>query len=614
MATSKQISCPITIGDQGVGSISIGKVGNPIVLPGLTPLQILQLDGTNNVFSGTVSAASITPGVNGQILTTAVGVATWANPSAVPGIVSSFSASTTGLTPAVPTSGAIVLAGTLVAVNGGTGHNTYTIGDILYADSATTLSRLADVATGNALISGGIGVIPTWGKISLTAAVSGILPLANGGTNANLTAVAGGVVYSTAGALAITAAGLAGQVLTSNAALAPTWTTISAGVTTVGAISTTSTANAASIAGSTITMHYGSSANPGVGHIATWEITDTTIGYLSYPQYGMNTMANTNVGYNAFGAAGALTGTGIDNTSVGAFSLSNATSCSFNCCLGTRCGEFITSGDDNMLIGRQSFGFNLTTGADNVGLGFNSGLNGSGSRNLCIGTASLSNMTTGNDNIGLGYNCSLGTDTDTNCMVLGSNAVGNGSNSTTLAISYLQAGAGDSNLTYNTATGEIRYLVSSERYKNPLPDPPVDQFTSYLYQLTPRAFTLKNDPTNRPMVGYYAEEVADIKGPLGNSVFASLLNYTTEDDLTVPPILVDKQQYNPTTQKFETIQVSVPAKKTIVNGINYRGFVIPIIALCKQFNTRITTLESQLTTVLAEIQTLKNRLQAANIQ
>ena len=68
---------------------------------------------------------------------------------------------------------------------GGTGIASYTIGDLLYASGATTLAKLADVATGNALISGGVGVAPAWGKIDLTAHVSGILPSANGGTGVN---------------------------------------------------------------------------------------------------------------------------------------------------------------------------------------------------------------------------------------------------------------------------------------------------------------------------------------------------------------------------------------------------------------------------------------------
>jgi hypothetical protein len=67
---------------------------------------------------------------------------------------------------------------------GGTGYGSYTTGDILYASSSSTLARLNDVATGNALISGGAGVAPSYGKIGLTTHVSGTLPVANGGTGA----------------------------------------------------------------------------------------------------------------------------------------------------------------------------------------------------------------------------------------------------------------------------------------------------------------------------------------------------------------------------------------------------------------------------------------------
>ena len=73
----------------------------------------------------------------------------------------------------------------LKAIAGGTGQTSYAVGDLLYANTTTTLAKLADVATGNALISGGIGVAPSWGKIGLTTHVSGVLPVANGGTNAS---------------------------------------------------------------------------------------------------------------------------------------------------------------------------------------------------------------------------------------------------------------------------------------------------------------------------------------------------------------------------------------------------------------------------------------------
>jgi hypothetical protein len=112
------------------------------------------------------------------------------------------------------------------------------VGDLLYANTTTTLAKLPDVATGNALISGGVGVAPAWGKIGLTTHVSGVLPIANGGTNGSSTPTAGAVPYGTGTAYAFTAAGTAGQVLTSNGAGVPTWTTNAGGDVTGPASST----------------------------------------------------------------------------------------------------------------------------------------------------------------------------------------------------------------------------------------------------------------------------------------------------------------------------------------------------------------------------------------
>jgi hypothetical protein len=82
------------------------------------------------------------------------------------------------------------------AENGGTGQSSYTVGDLLYASGSTTLSKLADVATGNALISGGVGVAPSWGKVGLTTHVSGTLPVANGGTGTATAFTSGSVVFA----------------------------------------------------------------------------------------------------------------------------------------------------------------------------------------------------------------------------------------------------------------------------------------------------------------------------------------------------------------------------------------------------------------------------------
>jgi hypothetical protein len=133
---------------------------------------------------------------------------------------------------AAPTYGKIGLtthvSGVLPVANGGTNVSSYTIGDILYASTTGVLSPLADVATGNALISGGVGAAPSYGKIGLTTHVSGTLPVGNGGTGqaSNLTQY--GVVYgSTTTAMATTAAGTTTTVLHGNAAGAPTFGAVS---------------------------------------------------------------------------------------------------------------------------------------------------------------------------------------------------------------------------------------------------------------------------------------------------------------------------------------------------------------------------------------------------
>jgi hypothetical protein len=74
--------------------------------------------------------------------------------------------------------------GILPVVYGGTNLAAYVVGDLLYASAVDALSRLADIAVGNVLLSGGVGAAPSYGKVGLTTHVSGILPIANGGTNA----------------------------------------------------------------------------------------------------------------------------------------------------------------------------------------------------------------------------------------------------------------------------------------------------------------------------------------------------------------------------------------------------------------------------------------------
>lgn len=74
---------------------------------------------------------------------------------------------------------------TITPAYGGTGQTTYTVGDLLYADSSTSLAKRAAVAVGNVLLSAGTGTAPAWGKVNLTQHITGTLDVSNGGTGAN---------------------------------------------------------------------------------------------------------------------------------------------------------------------------------------------------------------------------------------------------------------------------------------------------------------------------------------------------------------------------------------------------------------------------------------------
>lgn len=129
----------------------------------------IKLDKTlqqNYMFVGNASniATPLASGANGYILTSVGGVPTWTAPGAGGTVTSvAFSGGTTGLSVTgspITVSGTITLSGTLIAVNGGTGISSYAVGDILYANSTTTLTKL-NVGTNGYVLTLAAGV-PTW--------------------------------------------------------------------------------------------------------------------------------------------------------------------------------------------------------------------------------------------------------------------------------------------------------------------------------------------------------------------------------------------------------------------------------------------------------------------
>ena len=152
----------------------------------------------------------------------------------------------------------------------------FTAGDTLYL-SATTPGAITNVAptSPNYAIRVGFCIYSnnSNGKIFVsvrnayvaTNNIVGQVPLANGGTNANLTASAGSITYSTASALALSTIGTSGQVLTSQGASAPTWTT-----PTTGTVTSVSGTSPISVATGTTTPA-----------ISISQATTSTNGYLS---------------------------------------------------------------------------------------------------------------------------------------------------------------------------------------------------------------------------------------------------------------------------------------------------------------------------------------------
>ena len=217
----------------GTLGISSGGTGQTTASSAFNALSPITTTGDLIIGNGTNSATRLAIGANTFVLTSNGTTASWQASSGV----TSFSAGTTGFTPSSATTGAVVLAGTLVASNGGTGV-AGTLTGVLYGNgtSAHTVATAAQV-------------VSTIGTTAVTNSTN---------TTNILGGATGSVPYNSAsGTTTFLALGTSGYVLTAGAS-APAYVAQS----TLSVGTATNATNVALTAGSGATnyLHFSSSA------------------------------------------------------------------------------------------------------------------------------------------------------------------------------------------------------------------------------------------------------------------------------------------------------------------------------------------------------------------
>jgi len=194
------------------------------VTSGGTGLTTIPTNGKLLIGNGTGYTLNTLTAGTGITVTNGAGTITVASSG-----VTSFSAGTTGFTPSSPTTSAVVLAGTLVIANGGTGATTAAAaranlgagtgnGTVTSVGGTGTVNGIT--LTGTVTTTGNLTLGGTLSGVSLTTQVSGTLPIANGGTGttsttfASLTANVSGILPIANGGTGTSTAGVSATIVT----------------------------------------------------------------------------------------------------------------------------------------------------------------------------------------------------------------------------------------------------------------------------------------------------------------------------------------------------------------------------------------------------------------
>jgi len=364
----------------GSGNITVQGVEGIAITGSAANNDILQYNGTNWVYTlpSAIAVTNFSAGNLSPLFTTSVATST----------------TTPALSFTLSNAGAYTILGNNTNASATPTYFTPALSSALFQNQGTTTTVLHGNASGN----------PSWGTVNLTSDVSNILPLANGGTNANLIASNGGIFYSTSSAGAIlSGTTTAHQILMSGASSAPAWSTSTYPSTNnTGDVVYGSASNALStLAGNTTTTPE-ILTSTGTGAAATapvWEPASSLGSGFILNQTSQQSSANFNIsgagtlgglltanlGLTVTGAAASLNAssnfaTNINNgTSTGAVNIGNGTNTTI-----TENGNYTLNGSNGTAT--TNIGTGTTTGAIQIG--------GTGAQNITVGQSTATNTVT----------------------------------------------------------------------------------------------------------------------------------------------------------------------------------------------------------------------------
>lgn len=367
-------------------------------------------------------------------------------------------------------------------------------------------------------------------------------PVIEGGTGAQTLTAHGVLLGEGTSAIAATAVGTTGQVLTGVTGGDPTFQALPAGgastfhtgsgdaTASAGAITIAGTTNQISTSGSgaTVTIavpsspSFGGTTTVATGLTATTGNITATAGNIVLPTTTSTTgqiVVNSLPFIHSYGTANFFAGSttanftlsGNNDVGVGFNVLPALTSGSNNVCVGSQSGLGLTSGNTNTLIGNGA-AYQVVSGSSNICIGSVAGFAYSTgeSSNICIGNPGV----VGESNvIRLGTNGS-GSAQQSTCFIAGITGVTVGVSGVPVVIDN---------------TGNLGTVVSSIRFKKNIEE--IDE-TSVL-DLTPVSFTYKSDKTDSVNYGLIAEDVEDVMPELVSYDLEGLPSSVKYQDLPV---------------------------------------------------------------------------------